>query len=214
MRRPLLLTLAAVGGLIVLLGGTGLFAALSDTARSGTNSVDSQGLASSSDLQIARSLASDPMAPFACDAFSDDLASPLITTSGDVDSTAYDYCVRNVGSRTVSLTVLAEDLVDEETGCTGDESLYDATCGGGPGELSNLVEVVHEQRDCYTSVQIMVGLTLLRDTSITPVSLSTLGPGETKCFSARIVVSQATEEQRQAAQSDRLTWRFAWTGQA
>ena len=41
MRRPVLLTLAAVGGVIVLLGGTGIYAALSDTARSGTNSIES-----------------------------------------------------------------------------------------------------------------------------------------------------------------------------
>ena len=53
MRRSALITLAALGGLICLIGGTGLFAALTDSARSGTNSLESGALAGSADIQLS-----------------------------------------------------------------------------------------------------------------------------------------------------------------
>jgi hypothetical protein len=38
----------------------------------------------------------------------------------------YVYCLRNVGSQTVSVTMLAEDMIDIETDCTGDENALSA----------------------------------------------------------------------------------------
>jgi hypothetical protein len=214
MRRPVLLTLAAVGGIIVLLGGAGLFAALSDTARSETNYVDSGALPPSADLQVATATF---VTSYACGTFGEDMTSSLISivsSPGEDNHFAYLYCVRNIGSQTVNLTVLAENLNDIELGCTGDEDLYDASCGSDTGELSDFVMVLHERADCVTGAFEPGTMHLLRDTSTTPVSLGTLGPNETQCFMASIQESSASEAQRQAAQSDRLAWRFAWTGQA
>ncbi len=214
MRRPVLLTLAAVGGIIVLLGGAGLFAALSDTARSETNYVDSGALPPSADLQIATATFANG---YVCGSFGEDMTSSLISivsSPGEDNHFSYLYCVRNIGSQTVNLTVMAENLNDIELGCTGDESVYDASCGSGTGELGDFVMVIHERADCLTGAFEIDDMHNLRDTSTTAVSLGALGPNETQCFMAAIEESSATEAQRQAAQSDRLAWRFAWTGQA
>ena len=53
MRRSVLGSLAALGVVVCGLGGTGLFAALTDTARGGPNSVESAPLAGSADIQLA-----------------------------------------------------------------------------------------------------------------------------------------------------------------
>ena len=211
MRRPVLLTLAAVGGVIVLLGGTGIFAALSDTARSGTNSVDSDALPPSSDLQVAMW-----GVPTICGPFGDDLTSSPIIVSGPPGSGSGDYlyCLRNVGSHSVHLSMSLEELEETETGCTGDENIFDTTCGSGPGELGDFVSVNHQYfSSCFDDAPSGGEIILVRAHQTTPASLGTLLPGETRCFSAQIVGYLATPTQLQQAQSDRLTWRFAWTGQ-
>jgi hypothetical protein len=217
MRRPVLITLAAVGGVIVLLGGTGIFAALSDTARSQTNYIDSGALAPSADLQVATAQYVGNV--LTCGQFTEDLTSTMISIVGPPgadNGQSYPYCLRNVGSQSVDLTVLAENLSDFEMDCTGDESAYDTGCGPGMGlgELGDIVQVSHQQFDCATGAFVAANLYLLRDTSFTPVSLGTLGPNETRCFAALFFQSNSTGAQRQAAQSDRLLWQFAWTGQA
>ena len=216
MRRPILLTLSAVGGIVVLLGGTGLFAALSDTARGQTNSVESGALVASADIQIALASVGAVGTPVTCKTFSEDLTAAITVTGppGVDTGQVYPYCLRNVGSRTVTLSVLAEDINDMELGCTGDESLYDNTCGTGPGELGDFVAVQHQMLDCSNAAVLGSAQLLVRDNGNTPSPLGTVGPGETRCFNLGISGSSATEVQRQAAQSDRLEWRFAWTGQA
>jgi hypothetical protein len=39
-----------------------------------------------------------------------------------------------------------------------------------------------------------------------------VGPGQTRCFLSSIFMSGASPTQRQLAQTDVLTWRFAFTG--
>jgi hypothetical protein len=211
-----LLTLAAVGGVIVLLGSTGLFAALSDTARSGTNYVDSGALSPSADLQIAA--AQIEGSGIACGEFGENLESGVysVVSAPGADGPIYFYCLRNIGSQTVDLSVAAENLTDFEMDCTGDEAEYDSDCGSGtgPGELSVFVNVSHQRLNCELGTVTADSVTLLRDTVLTPVSLGTLGPNEMSCFGVVIYQSSATDAQRQAAQSDRLLWQFAWTGQA
>lgn len=226
MRRPVLLTLAAVGGVIVLLGGTGIFAALSDTARSGTNSIETDALPASSDLRVATASFNGLGSSVVCGTFSEDLVSPLFTISGppgDDTGAASFYCLRNVGSQTVTLTALAEEFTETEIGCTGDESIFDTSCGPGigiggvenPGELGTFVLVAHGGNSCVTGeAEGTFVFVLLSNNTTTPAALGTLGPGQMRCFSSSIFQNSASPTQRQAAQSDRLTWRFAWTGQA
>jgi len=221
-RRPVLLTLAAVGGVIVVLGGTGIFAALSDTARSGTNSIESDALAASSDLQVATASFANNVVT--CGTFSDDLVSSLFTISGppgDETAAGAFYCLRNLGSQTVALTVLAEEFTETEIGCTGDEINFDTTCGPGlggidnPGELGNFTVVAHRGYPCTPGEADSPGqFLLLSANATTPADLGNLDPGVTRCFSSTIFQNSASPTQEQEAQSDRLTWRFAWTGQA
>src|SRR5687768_8455147 len=99
MRRSVLLTLAALGGLVSLLGGAGLFSALTDTARTGTNSAESAALAGSADIQLAAG--SFNAGAIDCGTFSEDLASGFFEltdlTPGFI-SQGRNFCIRNVGS--------------------------------------------------------------------------------------------------------------------
>ena len=217
MRRPVLLTLAAVGGVIVLLGSTGIFAALSDTARSDTNYIDSGALAPSADLQVATAQLVGGV--FTCGEFSENLTSVSMSINGPpgVDTgQVFPYCLRNIGSQTLTLSVLAENLNEFEMDCTGDEAEYDTGCGlgNGFGELGDFVQVEQAVVDCATGAPNSSSVNLLRATSIAPMALGTIGPNATRCFAVRYYQSSATEAQRQAAQSDRMAWQFAWTGQA
>jgi hypothetical protein len=221
-KRSALVTFAALGGLVCLIGGTGLFAALQDSARSGTNSAESDGLAGSADIQVATATGPPVAAGVACDTFSEDLATPFFTVTGvkqDWNSDPAYYCVRNVGSQQVTLSALSDELVDDDYACTGDEALHgDTTCGGGGGrgELSSVLRVAYIQVDCGTGDGTTMGLPLLSDNNATdPVALGTIEAGQTQCFRADIYYPLGTQSDLvQRAQSDRATWRFKWVAQA
>ncbi len=215
MRRPVLLTLAALGALLSLLSA-GLFAALSDTARTGSNQVATGDLPSSADLQIATAT---PGSGITCGTFSDDLATALITltdqTPGHDSGQGYWYCLRNLGSQTLKLSASSEDFSDVETACTGDEADYDQTCTPtATGELGDIVKVSFYGLDCATGIQLEApaDFVLLRSTVATPVTFGTIGPDQSRCFMSSLFMSDATPTQRQIAQTDQLTWRFAFTG--
>ncbi len=215
MRRSILLTLAALGGLLSLISA-GLFAALSDTARTGTNQVSTLSLPGSADLKLATATGGSSVT---CGTFSDDLASPMITLDDQVPGAdsgqGHLFCLRNVGSQTVNLSAASEELSDVETGCTGDEVAFDQTCTPmAQGELGDIVRVLFTGTDCVTqfSQDPPNAVVLLTSTVETPVDFGTLGPNQTRCFLTSLFVSQATPSQRQAAQTDQLTWRFAFTG--
>lgn len=224
MRRSLLVTVAALGALVCVIGGTGLFAALQDSARSGTNSVESAALAASADIQLA--VATVPSGPLSlqCGTFSEDLATPFSTLT-DAEpgsaSIATWYCIKNVGSQQVTLSALADELADRDYGCTGDEELHgDTTCGpvggvDGAGELSSVLLVSYGQVDC-ADVNSGVGSSLLlSDNAVTPSLLGPIAPGATRCFSVYVAYQTGHPSAAvQRAQSDRATWRFRWVAQA
>jgi hypothetical protein len=223
MRRSALLTIAMLGGLVCLLGGTVLFSALQDTARTGTNSVESAALgasAESADIQLASATKAPGAGPIECGTFSENLSSALITVSavspGDPAAGAY-FCIKNVGSQTVSLSGLAEELTDVDFACTGDEaSSGDATCGGDQaGELSSVLQVAYQNQDCAGSGGFGPA-PMLRDNATTPTSIpGALAAGATGCFRTHIHYPSTTDATAvQTAQSDRATWRFKFTAQA
>jgi hypothetical protein len=217
MRRSALLTVAVLGGLVCLLGGTVLYSALQDTARTGTNSVESAALAASADIQLATATASQ--SGVTCGTFSEDLTSPLVTVTGMSPSTqgAGEYvCIKNVGSQQVTLSVLADELADIDFGCTGDESLHgDTTCGGNlAGELSGVLRVNYSTVNCQTGGG-SGAAHILKDNATTPHGLGTLAVATTGCYLASILYPTTTAATAvQAAQSDRATWRFKFTAQA
>ena len=217
MRRSFLLTASAMGLMISLLAGTGLFAALVDTADTGPNSVDTAPLAGSSDLQLATWDSVN-----GCGAWQEDLSSGLITALNvAIDAptvrTGETFCIRNIGSRTVDLSVSVFGVEDTETDeCTGDEAdSGDQDCAlNDPGELSAVIGVEFFLDDCVGNATI--GFTdSLTDMVSTPLALLPIAPGNTSCFVPQIQVgSVASETQLQQAQSDRVTWRYRFTGTA
>jgi hypothetical protein len=218
-KRSALVTAAVLGGLVCLIGGTGLFAALQDSARSGPNSAESDALAGSADIQVATV---DPSTP-TCGTFSEDLTTPFHTVTGvtpGFNSDAQLYCVKNVGSQQVTLSALSDELTDVDYACTGDEALHgDTTCGSvtpsdGTGELSSVIRVVYSQLDCTTFNGPGSSL-LLSDNVANAFVLGTIAPGQTRCFRTDLSYPLGTlSDAVQRAQSDRATWRFKWVAQA
>lgn len=219
MRRSVLITLVVLGSLISLIGGTGLFAALTDSARTGTNTVDSAALAGSADIQIAT--ATKPAgSPFACGTYSEDLASGFFTVAdvapGYSSPPAY-FCLKNVGSQPVTIWASADALVDTDTACTGDEALHgDTTCGGNlAGELSVVLFAAYTLWECDGS-SANGFLDDLYGNSTSPGALpGTLGVGAVACLTVDIGYDfDATAAEIQRAQSDRATWRFKFRADA
>lgn len=214
MRRPVLVTLVVLGSLISLLGSTGLFAALTDTAETGVNSVDSAALASSADIQLAEWSGS-------CGAFSENLSTALITAS-DVtpgDTMSGEFCIRNVGSQSVNLSTGALIQGNFDPECTGDEAIYDETCGGDlAGELgSNLaVQVVLIQCGNGELIGGLANTGTLSDMAVTPINHAfSLGEATTACFSIAVAYPASTADDAvQMAQSDLITWKFVFIADA
>lgn len=216
MRRRLLIALTAVGSVIVVLGGLGVFAALTDQAMSGTNSVTSVSQPRQVDILISpRTTGSSGTGT--CGEFTDDLTSPLFTIEAlDVNMfPAFTYCLRNDGSlNAVQVKIGVQDLTDIDVSCTGDEKEYDETCGPGPegqeqqGELADSITLRHYSLDCQTSQRSLIGIRPLRQHVSEPQGLGTLTGGSSMCFATEIALSPSTD--LQVSQSDTVTWRFRW----
>lgn len=215
MRRPLLLTLTILGAVLGLIAGTGVFAALTDTADSGLNQVASPALDGSADLQLGTEIGG------VC-TFEENLTTPWFDYGPNVEPGFYDtvyVCLRNVGSQTVAVTAGVVDLHDLEVDCTGDESDFDLTCGAdAPGELAPSLVTWLEQVECGTNGVVVPGSATpggsLTTLAATPVTILPLGPDEAVCYSVRIERNDATPETLQAQQSDVVTWRYRFTAQA
>jgi len=217
-RRSLLLTASVLGLLICLIGGTGLFAALTDSAHTGTNTIDSAALPPSSDLQLAT--ASFDGLSYTCGTFSDNLATGLFDFSDLTPGIGIGsvLCIRNVGSQTVSLSTAIDQLTDIDTACTGDEAdSGDTSCGNnGLGELSGVLAVSLNAANCATGETIAVYQPgVLSNLAGTPQATGSLGASETTCFYIGVTYQPGVAAAlTQRAQSDRVTWRFVFTGQA
>lgn len=217
MRRSVLVTAAVLGGIVCAIGGTGLFAALTDTATSGTNSAESGAMAASADIQVAK--ATMDGVNISCGTFSENLATGFFTVTGASPgfSTQLElHCIKNVGSQQVSLSALVDELTDVDIACTGDEELHgDTSCGSdGAGELSGVLRVIYNQLDC-APLSGNGSPSILKDNATTPHALGTIAPGATRCFAVNLVYPNSTDSATaQKAQSDRVTWRFKWVAQS
>ena len=219
MRRSVLLSVAAVGALVCAIGSSGLFAALTDTARTGVNTADSSALAASADIRLASATYGGDPATVTCGTFGENLSTALFTVAdAQPRATALDekyLCIRNVGSQSVTLAGLADNVADVDTACTGDEAIYDTTCGGdAAGELSSNLTVSYAVVSCATGDGSGGGSTLSANAT-SPIGLGSLAAGTTGCFLIRLFYPDATSASNvQKAQSDRVTWRFKFTAQA
>jgi hypothetical protein len=234
MARHSLRIVFVLGMLITLIGGTGIFATFSDRATTGTSDVTSGALNKAADIKIASAQPQDPMnsGPFLCDPQEDDLITPLFTFTATQGSLyEHFFCLYNVGSSTVDLSLGAIDITDLDVDCTGDEADFgDTTCGqaaagqpANPGELSPNMEVDADLYDCMSgSGLISPGVpdftSTLAGLGTTPIALSNpttfpnLAPGGSVCVRLRVGWHPADASAAQVSQSDETTWKFAFDG--
>lgn len=215
-RRSTLLTVAALGAVVCVIGGRVLVAALQDTARTGSNSAESAPLAASADIQLANGTVSG--LDIECGTFSEDLTSGLFAATGVSPGHASNasLCIKNVGSQQVNLSVLADELLDLDFACTGDEEAHgDTTCGAdGVGELSGVLRVNYRVATCEGTNLVDSPVAVLKDNETVPTELGAIPAGETACYQLSLFYPNVSDDDVQRAQSDRSTWRFKFTGQA
>jgi hypothetical protein len=238
MTRHSLRIVIVLGALITLLGGTGIFAVFSDRATTGPSDVTSGSLAKAADITIASAQPQDPMnsGPFICDQPQDDLTTPLFDFTASRGSlNEHFFCISNVGSSAVDLSLTAIDITDLDVGCTGDEAAFgDTTCGLDPnqpagvevpqaGELSPNLEVDTDVYDCMTGSGLLTpsapdfsstlaGLATTPETVLPATGLSNLAPGASICIRLRVGWSPVDATAAQVSQSDEATWKFAFDG--
>ena len=106
----------------------------------------------------------------------------------------------------------AIDLVDTDTGCTGDEAVVDTTCGGNQaGELGRVLFSYASRIDCTSGS----GTSLFGNSLVapTPMSLGTLEPGAILCGRVEIgYPMNRSADDVQRSQSDTSTWKWAFDG--
>jgi len=241
MNRQLLRGVMVLGVILTLVGGTGIFAVFTDRATTATNNVSSGELPHAADLQIATASVGDQnldgIPDVVCDGFGDDMMLPAGQTdwisvsnvqpgylSDDANSPM--ICLHNNGSSTLELTVSAIDLTDADIGCTGDEAItgdmscgLDATMLPQAGELSPLITVNVLGLDCNDATAFGINgqdyTAYLADLAVTPMAMNALQmpPGGTLCYQVRLAYPDtASATDTQLAQSDQVTWRFAFDG--
>jgi hypothetical protein len=207
----------ALGAVVTLIGGAGIFAVFTDRATTGSSSVTSGERASAANLLIASSTG-----PPDCGTYVDDLVTDLITVtdaqpSGAQGTNRY-ICLKNAGSASLALSAAAIDLVDVETACTGDEAATgDASCGivggvPGTGELASVLIVQFVVSDCGLFERPTIDLPLADLEAGMPLGVPSLAPDEVVCLRLSILYPTTTPAAAQIAQTDQVTWRFAFDG--
>jgi hypothetical protein len=218
-RRPVLLTVMALGAVITLVAVNGMFALFTDRATTGTNEVSSPAEEASADIQIAAATIDITDNTFSCGIpiYLEDLTSGIITATDlaptDNIGTSGVLCLRNIGSREVALTVSAIELVDTDTACTGDEAVLDATCGDDQaGELSAALQVFVSSYDCVGNGT-SLGNANLAGMQSTAFVLPSMAAGADLCLRF-IVANQAQGDMITTSQSDMTRWKFAFDATA
>ena len=213
MRRPLLITLVALGLVTTLTGASGVLAAGSDKATTGTNSLATGPIAASVNLQIATWDRTSGV----CGTFADDLATGLFTLvdrqpSGNSIGPPQSLCIRNAGQGTINVNVSAIEVQSTETACSGDEASVDTSCVvDQAGELGPLVSTtVSQWASCSANAAPGAGgvsgfLATFGPASIAPM----MGPGTTVCVAANVIYNPSAAN-AEKGQTDKVTWRYAF----
>ena len=214
MTRYPIQSVIALGVLITSISGAGVVAVFTDTATTGANSVTSGDQAHLNALQIATATLG-PGGIIECDTFSADLQTGLFTMNGAQpgDTQNAYICLRNDYSATLNLSVGVMDLVDTDPYCTNEESTFDTSCGSGAGELSGVLAATFgPYADCATPTNVNTGQ-LLSVLAADPIGFDSAAQAEVACFQIQVSYGlSASGPQRQAAQTDDVSWRFAFTG--
>ena len=215
----------ALGILITVLIGSGLFALASDTIISEGNKVESSTFNTSHDLKVARvaigaSCASASYGDGPIGAAIDSTSQGTINLNiGSTIAQQDDFCLKNVGWKTGVLTVTFTSPSDTEVGtcATTESSNGDATCpAGSAGELSPILDSrINFLSDPSTAISCGPGGVDGTFASFTGAarSLDTTMAGGDICrlYVSTSVRPASTPNDRAKAQTDRVQWDIAFT---
>lgn len=220
MGRQSLRVTMLLGVLITALGGTGIFAAFTDRATTGVNSVESGSRPRAVDIMLAQATLNPSTSQVECGQFSHDLATGIFSVQGvqpgafPNDAEVSYVCLKNVGSGTISIDAKVIDVVDVDTACTGDEAeAGDATCGGSQqGELSAALALQIEDVACATGSPNGLQSNSVANWPANPVPLpAPLAAGAVTCARFLTWIPASTDESiLQVVQSDLVEWRIAF----
>jgi hypothetical protein len=205
-RRSTLLSIMVLGTLVSLASLIGVFAPFTDRATTGTNSAESGEMERAADLKLALE------ANGSCGAFSDDLTTGIFDVTGlqqGGSEFSSNFCLRNDGSLAVDVSVSGIDLQEVDFACSGDESVFDTTCGADQaGELLAVLRAVIQKIDCSDMFTVFTN-------HLAPIdgtgSLGTVQSHETICMRASLDhIGQG--DASIVAQTDRVTWRYQFDG--
>jgi hypothetical protein len=117
-------------------------------------------------------------------------------------------CLRASGRARVHLGI--RDLTDLERACTGQESSVDPTCAvGAPGELAgSLVQLLSVEPKCFKDAP-MSGHPFLA-LAEAPLNLGILEDQRVVCVVLATRYQPTTAQAAQAAQTDRVEWRYVF----
>ena len=217
--------MVAMGAAISLLLGSGLIAFVSDSVRSNGNSLRSGTYAvapSAHDLQIARVDVNE-----SCDdALYSDGPMTAAISDGEVGLEIEglhtfqvdNFCLKNAGTSmgSVVMTFPVANVQDTEIGaCEATESAAgDLTCSDGDeGELVPVLEAQATPDGDFSSASCIGATASVRSLTETFHVVDTdLAPGETcEIFIGARTLYEATDEQRLAAQTDRVQFDIVFT---
>lgn len=216
MRRSVLLSVLVLGTVVTLVMGAGTFAVFTDRATTGQNSAQSKALPRAADLRLAFGVSG----PSACATatYVDTNASPTMSISDAEPGTQSSewFCLKNVGSAALDVTTTVIDVVNVEIECTGDEGAagIDDTCAPGEeGELGDVLTWYPRQVNCDLSPGGISGYGGFLNSPEPPVSLGNLAPDGILCGTVEVAygLNRPVNDQLRA-QSDTVTWRFAFDG--
>lgn len=163
------------------------------------------------DVRVAR------LGPAGCGPFTDSLPPLVIERVGEPGSTTpvVEVCVANRGTAHGRLTMTAADAVDREVDCSPDEATVDDTCTiGDLGDLSGtVVQLATVDPRCSKpprsrAVSLQAPFTALPEDPL--VLHESLHPQQVICVGLRLLYQPATFDDQVRAQSDVLTWRYAF----
>ena len=139
---------------------------------------------------------------------------PIAVVTGlqpGVATSPVEICLRNKGSATGTLFGSVVDRVDVEIACTGDEPSVDQTCvPGAMGELGSVLLIVGALRPGCSGAA-GTALSASFNEAAIPIRLGELKKNAETCVQLRLDYPSTTPALATlAAQTDRLTWRYAF----
>jgi hypothetical protein len=219
-RNTHLWSVIVVGAIVTSVGGTGIFAVFTDRATQGPNTIESGPRPRAADIQIGDFVSGT------CAQLHDDLTTAIwsVTNRQPGESSSHNFCVKNNGAARATITLTTLDLAESDPQCTGDEQSVDPLCGSGAGQgqlAGRLVVGLDTDADCDLSfgetgdLGGSQGLSTLAGNPAAITSTGGLAAGSTTCLQVRVIYPSSTSvNDAQAAQSDSVSWKFAFDGAA